>query len=353
MIYHSNSQISESDFLKFLELSRKSILNRLKYSTKDTSTMSGNEFELLVFHEMCAVADSIDFQGELIHTTDREFPDIIAAGYYGIEVKATKKDNWTSIGNSVLESSRLSSVEKIYILFGKLGGIPDVMCREYEECMRGIAVTHYPRYQIDMKLESGQSIFDHMGVSYDSMRSEKNPVRHVRDFYRSQMSEGDALWWIDDGGDSIPELSPVIRNYSSLDSITKDSIKAELFVLHPEILSNSSNKYRNVPAYLASRYGVVCANVRDIFTAGGRVALQDVDGNDFMAPQIIGELLRLAPIIEKKIAQKTIVELSNSWGHHVNEDSSKRSSWLYEANKHLLNSGISVNIAEIYLRSIG
>ena len=167
------------------------------------------------------------------------------------------------------------------------------------------------------------------------------------------MSEGDALWWIDDGSDSIPELSPVIRNYSSLDSITKDNIKAELFVLHPEILSNSSNKYRNVPAYLASRYGVVCANVRDIFTAGGRVVLQDVDGNDFKAPQIIGELLRLAPIIEEKIAQKTIVELSNSWGHHVNEDSSKRSSWLYEANKHLLTSGISVNIAEIYLRSIG
>lgn len=353
MIYHNDPQIPEDDFLEFLELSRRAIVDKLRDGTEDVSRMSGDAFELLVFNEMCSLSEGTHFQGELIHTADREFPDIVAAGYYGIEVKATKKDGWTSIGNSVLESSRITSVEKIYILFGKLGGVPDVIYRGYEECMRGIAVTHYPRYQIDMKLVSGQSIFDHMNVSYDTMRSDKNPVRYVRNFYKSQMSEGDALWWIDDGDDSVPELSPVIRNYSSLDSDTRDGIKAELFILHPEILSNSSNKYKNVPAYLASRYGVVCANVRDIFTAGGQVILQNVDGAEFRAPQIVGELLRLAPLIDIKILQKTAVELSNSWGHHVNDSQSSKELWLSEIDRHSSTLGLDARISDLYERAVG
>lgn len=352
MIYHNNPQIPETDFLAFLELSRNAIINKLRYKSNDISGMSGDTFELLVFDEMCAIAADTPFQDRLVHTADREFPDIVAAGYYGIEVKVTKKDAWTSIGNSVLESSRISSVEKIYILFGKLGGIPDVIYRRYEECMRGIAVTHYPRYQIDMKLSDGQSIFDHMHVTYDTMRSDKNPIQHVRNYYKSQMSEGDALWWIDDGNDSVPELSPVIRNYSSLDTDTKDNIKAELFILYPEILSNSSNKYKEVPAYLASHYGVVCSNVRDIFTAGGQVTLQDQDGDTFRVPQIVGELLRLAPLIEEKIIQKTAIELSDSWGHHVNDGTSNKNLWLYEINKFSSHLELDTRLSELYLSSV-
>lgn len=352
MIYHRNPQILEPEFLKFLELSRSAIVDKLRYSPGDVSRISGDAFELLVFNEMCIIAKDTSFQDKLVHTADREFPDIVAAGCYGVEVKATKKDAWTSIGNSVLESSRVSSVEKIYILFGKLGGVPDVICRKYEECMRGIAVTHYPRYQIDMKLPEGQSIFDHMGVTYTTMRNDKNPVRHVRSFYKSQMSEGDALWWIDDGDESAPELSPVIRNYSSLDSSTRDSIKAELFILYPEILSNSSNKYRHVPAYLASRYGVVCSNVRDIFTAGGKVTLSDQSGGTFRAPQVVGELLRLAPLIEEKIAQKTAEELTNNWGHHVNDKMSVKDLWLSEIDKHSASIGLTPHLSTLYLSTI-
>lgn len=334
--------------MNFLEESRKAIVERLQYAEHEPSKMSGDAFEFLVFEEMRKLAIGGAFEGHIVHTEDREFPDIVASGYYGIEVKATKKDGWTSIGNSVLESSRIKNVGRIFILFGKLGGTPDVKCRKYEDCLKGIAVTHYPRYQIDMNLPAGHSIFDRMQITYDAMRSDDNPIRHVRRYYRSQMSEGDALWWIDDGKNTVPELSPVIRNYASLDSSTKDEIKADIFILHPEILSNSSVKYRDVPAYLASVHGVVCSNVRDIFTAGGRVAMKDERGNEFRVPQIVSELLRLAPLIEKKLAARSKPEISYGDENYVNDHNGARRTWLYEANKYSAHMDLPVRLSEIY-----
>src|SRR5258708_6995072 len=45
------------------------------------------------------------------------FPDIRANGF-GVEVKATNKDNWQSVGNSVFEGMRDAAIKKIYVVFG-------------------------------------------------------------------------------------------------------------------------------------------------------------------------------------------------------------------------------------------
>lgn len=60
------------------------------------------------------------------------FPDIRANGY-GIEVKSTKKDTWLSVGNSVFEGMRDPSVTEIYVIFGKMGGMPSVKWGRYED----------------------------------------------------------------------------------------------------------------------------------------------------------------------------------------------------------------------------
>lgn len=305
----------------------------------------------MTFEKIQQAALGTDFEGKLIHTLDREFPDIVAAGYFGVEVKATRKDAWTSIGNSVLESSRVKSVEKIYIFFGKLGGLPDVMFRNYEDCMRGIAVTHYPRYQIDMQLAAGNSIFELMNVDYNTMRTSANPVAYVRKYYKTKMREGDALWWVDDDSEDAQAHEPVIRNFSSLDAETKDQIKAELFVLYPEIFSNSTNKFKQVPAYLAARYGVVSANVRDIFTAGGKVTLQDDKENEFQVPQVVGELVRLAPLINQIIAKSSTDDLRNAWRRHVDDGASVKAEWLYELNKHSAFSAERMRLSDIFEKS--
>jgi hypothetical protein len=49
------------------------------------------------------------------------FPDI-AIGSFGVEVKFTLNDTWRSVANSILETNRIETVEKVYLIFGKMGG---------------------------------------------------------------------------------------------------------------------------------------------------------------------------------------------------------------------------------------
>ena len=46
------------------------------------------------------------------------------------------------------------------MLFGKLGGkTAEFKCRPYEDCLSDIAVTHSPRYLINMELTKEQDYF--------------------------------------------------------------------------------------------------------------------------------------------------------------------------------------------------
>ena len=103
---------------------------------------------------------------EVILVSGQKFPDIIADKYYGVEVKSTNKDHWKSTGSSIVESTRDEYVENIYMLFGKLGGNPpQFKCRPYEDVLYDIAVTHSPRYLIDMEFDKGSTIFSKMNTS--------------------------------------------------------------------------------------------------------------------------------------------------------------------------------------------
>lgn len=41
-------------------------------------------------------------------------------------------------------------------------------------------------------------------------------------------------------------------------------------VLFPEIFSNQSDKFNRLAVWLVNMHGVVCPNIRDVFTAGGQ-----------------------------------------------------------------------------------
>ena len=129
MIYVDEPAVSRLEVEQLLMATRRSTLESIAlYGHPER--ISGNEFEEIVYENAKGCARGTSLDDRIIHTADRDFPDIVAADYYGIEVKATKKNDWTSIGNSVLESSRVSTVEKIYMFFGKLGGHPDIRFRE-------------------------------------------------------------------------------------------------------------------------------------------------------------------------------------------------------------------------------
>ena len=332
MIYVDTPSIERYEIEQLLAQTRAKTLGYINTQYSNPEKISGNDFEEIVYESAVNCAQGTNLDNRIVHTADRDFPDIVAADYYGIEVKATKKDGWTSIGNSVLESSRISSVQKIYLFFGKLGGTPDIRYRDYATCLNGISVTHYPRYKIDMNLPMGESIFDKMGVPYEKLRSMQNPISEIRRYYKTQMSSSDSLWWVDDDSENDPNLSPIIRNLSSLPTEEKDTIVASIMAYFPEIFSSSSKKYERIPAYLVSQYGVVTANLRDFFTAGGQVQIE-YDNEHIKVPQIVSRVSQLAKKISLFLYDKNKTQLQYYWGHRIDDFADPYSTWSKEVDR--------------------
>lgn len=307
MIYIAKPNAKEKDFIALLEKSRKLILVFLS----GKKNISPTYFETVVFEQMREAAKGTIFEGTVKQTGTHAFPDIIANKYFGVEVKMTDNDHWTSTGNSVLESSRIEDVERIYIMFGKFGGKLDIRYRLYQECLPEISVTHSPRYRINMDLPSGKSIFDKIGVDYDTLRNDSNPIQKIKDYYRSQLKEGEELWWIDQDGDD-KAVSPIIKPFRGLSEKEKENFVVEAMILFPEMFGNSSTKFERAAAYLIAEYNAVSANLRDLFTAGGKIKLK-VEGKNVVVPQLGYRLHIRAKAIEKKIKELDAKILAYYW----------------------------------------
>src|SRR5580658_5537213 len=122
--------MTEKDFERILE---KAVVQLNAEVTQSTQYHSPNIFEKRVFTVLVEVA-----KGENIRIEPpfhpHAFPDIKANGF-GVEVKATNKNEWQSVGNSVFEGMRDEEVKIIYVIFGKMGGTPAVKWARYENCI--------------------------------------------------------------------------------------------------------------------------------------------------------------------------------------------------------------------------
>ena len=307
MIYAERRDAEEGGFVALLEKSRLGMLG----SIAEKKVPSSSDFELMVFDSMVKGAHGTDFEGTIRRTGPHDFPDIVAKKYFGAEVKMTIKDQWTSTGNSVLESLRVEDVKTIYIVFGKFGGKFDVRYRLYQECLPEISVTHSPRYKINMDLAKGQSIFDKIGVDYDTLRKDPESLQIIKKYYRSKLKDGEELWWIDQDSDDRL-ATPIIRPFRSLSPKEKGDFTIESMILFPEMFGYGQTKFERVAAYLITRYSAVSANLRDNFTAGGQESIK-LGGIGVLVPKVIYHLHKLAPIIAEKIKEMDEETLLYYW----------------------------------------
>lgn len=242
---------------------------------------SGNPLEDDVKAALDECAKGTRFENTIEKISGQKFPDIIAAKYYGVEVKSTKENHWTSTGSSILESSRISDVERIFMTFGKLGGTPiEFLSRPYEECLCGIAVTHMPRYLIDMRLKQGETIFDKIGIPYDELRLLDNPIAPVSKYYRSKLKPGESLWW---AGDAADETVPAtIRLWSQIPTEEKRRYTVYGCANFPEVFGGNYDRY----ALWLTSQGVVDPHIRDQFSAGGQEPMLLSDGTIVKFPGV-------------------------------------------------------------------
>lgn len=308
MIYIKKHGVEEKDFVALLEATKQSLLNSLRKKKKGISFSS---FETLVFEHMVQQAAGTGFEGTVEQTSTYAFPDIVANKFFGVEVKHTIKDHWSSTGNSVLESNRIDEVERIYMLFGKFGGTVDIRYRLYQDCLIEVSVTHSPRYRIDMAAANGKSIFDKIGIDYDTLRRQKNTINTIKDYYRKQLKDGEELWWIDQDSDD-KSVSPIIKPFRNLPKEEKDNFVAECFILFPEMFGKSTAKFERAAAYLIAEYNAVSANLRDTFTAGGQIEIK-IKEKKVLLPQIYSNLKTNAKNIGSRINQLDSQTLKYYW----------------------------------------
>ena len=199
------------------------------------------------------------------------FPDI-ELGEFGIEVKFSTGDTWRSVANSILETNRIGTVGHVYIVFGKMGGTPDVRWSRYEECVMHVRTSHVPRFEIEMGTETPLFRPQELGVGYDDFRQlpMNKKMQFVRDYARQRLKPGERLWWLEDEMDDAHSLPIQARLYTKLSKSEQTRYRAEAVLLCPRIVESgtSRDKYDDVVLFLLTYHGVLCHQARDLFSAG-------------------------------------------------------------------------------------
>src|SRR5690554_3455251 len=203
------------------------------------------------------------------------------------------------------------------MLFGKLGKPIEFRGRAYEECLSEVVVTHSPRYLIDMNLEKGKTIFDKIKMLYDTLRQKDNPVKPIINYYKSKLKPGQDLWWIDNESEQSSNL--IIDLWTNLDVKQKTDIKNKAMVYFPEVFSNRSDKFGRLAVWLVTREAIVCPNIRDLFTAGGKEDYL-VNGKIYKdIPQIFIKLFKNLEDVLEILINTSAIELNGFWNLKVSE----------------------------------
>lgn len=305
------------------------ICGQLTSEAKESPFLGAKAFEARVRQvtQLVIPAARID-----MNPADQAFPDV-CIGAFGIEVKFTTADTWRSVANSVQETNRDRGVERIYILFGKMGGDPEVRWGDYESSVVHVRTSHVPRFEVEVGAE--RSLFETMGVRYDVFR--KMPMHekmdYVRAYARQRLRPGERLWWLEDKDENEPHSLPIqARLYTKLPQEEKLRLRAEAVLLCPAIVSSgrSRDKYDDVVLYLLTYHGVLCHQARDLFSAGSVAnPKNDDEGGIYIA--------RSLKLIEKELIQAAARMSSDLfieyWGHDVAKEE-RVSEWLRLADSH-------------------
>lgn len=300
-----------------------------RFSRKTTPT----DFEKLVVEASKIVMNTEKIDCEIGYTEGgHAFPDIVYTFdnkiSYGIEVKSSTQANasensWSILGNSILGSTKVD-VDDLHIVFIKVGNNGCfIKSARYEDSISDVAVTHSPRYKLDLNQSADQSFFSKSGISYDEMKNSENPIGLVTDYFKNK---GLTAWWV---AESTPAI---IKNWNELNSDEKKEILSKALILFPEIIySRSPEKYKRLSKWLVANYSVVDSSLRDKFTAGGRATLI-INGEIFSdLPKIFETFQNLSDqfMVEMKNASpEDIEEFWNSYNLQNDTPDNRLTYWL-------------------------
>lgn len=311
MIVSTARNANENEFLNLLDATKHEMEERTQKDPSFFLTQKGTLLEQHVCEVMNEKASMTPFEGGIEKISGQKFPDIVATyrdnGLFGLEVKTTTQDHWTTTGSSIFEGTRVPGVESIFLFFAKLVDPIEYKIRRYEDCLYDVAVTHSPRYLIDMNATPEQTIFSKIGCTYDELRNSKTPFRPIREYYRETSTNGNKadVWWCSDDDEDTNAIPIQAKLFNSMSCGEKRSYQVKAMALFPEVFGSSSAKYYSFVFWLVTRYGIVYPNARDEFSAGGQRDIV-VNGSQFRVPKVFYHLQNNTPAIQRYLTGSEI-----------------------------------------------
>lgn len=331
----SISQANEAfeDFMHKTErcFNERSITNPRLYKN-----ISPSDLERATESLLKEIAPSTPFRPEEIKlVAGHAFPDIMAEKYYGVEVKSTKENKWTSTGSSIVETTRDKFVESVYLLFGNLGvNPPTFKCKPYQECLSNIAVTHSPRYLIDMEIreKQGETIFEKLNTTYQDFCKNEERIEIVRDYYIQQArieNKQEMPWWV---GKRTIEMSetgdtPLIHLMANCSPEEVKSLKAQMVILFPRVVLG---EYAEAALWLCTHRYILNLSFRDLFSAGGQWT--KLNGRELRVPYpaVLGRLMEVMPEVKMLMEDKDLEIREFNPGLYYSNN--KFSTWFHQIN---------------------
>jgi len=341
MVVSSNPEPNRKVFQSLLDNTLNDLVSESKKNQKVYLNLLGNKLENVVADIMIYRAKGTPFENSIELISGQRFPDIIANKYYGVEVKTSKQNHWTTTGNSVMEGTRVDGIERIYMLFGKMVAPVEFKCRPYEDCLSEIVVTHSPRYLINMDLQKGKTIFDKLDIPYDKLRKSANPVKPIIEYYRQFLRPGEEVWWLDQ--DESKSTGLIIKLWNNLPLETRKEFMLKAMILFPEIFSNHTDKFNRLSVWLVNMQGVVCPNIRDVFTAGGQGIIIWKKNSYKGIPQILIKMTESLTKIKEILNITDNETLNNYWG---NTFRNKLSKWIDLVMENTMHMNLPFNLKE-------
>jgi hypothetical protein len=170
------------------------------------------------------------------------------------------------------------NVKKACLIFGKMGGTPEVKWDDCEKSVIHVRASHAPRFEVEISADC--PLFELTGIRYDAFRKlpMEEKMRYIREYARSRLQKGERLWWLPDNANAEHTLPIQARLYTTLSTEEKTKLRAEAVLLCPGIMQSgrAKNKYDDAMLYLLTYHGVICHQARDLFSAGS-VANPDND----------------------------------------------------------------------------
>lgn len=283
-----------------------------RYSQNDPQRIAacktGEAFEQCVYS---ATQEALSTMGlnAVIHYTpgSHVFPDIVlefpSGELYGIEVKSSSSSStkgWKINGNSVLGSTKEDVIDT-FIVFGKTAiGNQAFRYRRYEDAIANVAVTHSPRYAIDMDIAPQDNFFSKSGLTYRQVSESEDPIGLITSYFKTQ---GQRAWWL---AESTPAA---IRMFSDLPVGERNALIGYCFAHFPEVFSTSGNKFSRCAMWLASEHSIVSSSLRDNFSAGGRFEYLEYG----RIPRIFDTLIECKQAVIEALNDADIKDLCEDW----------------------------------------